>query len=203
MSTEIAARDSNKNNKQLWTNTNKKSPVIMYRNIKLIINCRDQIIQQNICGNTPSVRDVIKKNVNKLAKNLWERNPDETSEGSYGQDDDYTPSDNESPGITYKTYNDFVSAKRKHKNEHLISTGLLEAKEALNSCKPPPKKKSHREKPQSTTTTRSSPRVSQLVNTYTLRFFIGVIAKTENNSAYVIFADRTFHTIDLADESII
>ena len=75
MPTEIAARDSNKNNKQLWTNTNKKSPVIMYRNIKLIINCRDQIIQQNICGNTPSVRDVIKKNVNKLAKNLWERNP--------------------------------------------------------------------------------------------------------------------------------
>lgn len=48
--------------------------------------------------------------------------------------------------------------------------------------------------------------IGQVIKVYVQvpgRFFIGVIAKTENDIAYVIFADRTFHTIDLADESVI
>ena len=43
--------------------------------LELMNKCRDQIILQYICENTPSVREVLKKNVNKLAENLWERNP--------------------------------------------------------------------------------------------------------------------------------
>ena len=43
--------------------------------LKLINKCRDQIILQYICESTPSVRDVRRKNVNMLAKNLSRRNP--------------------------------------------------------------------------------------------------------------------------------
>eukprot|EP00956_Cyclotella_meneghiniana_P014797 scaffold22305_cov23-Cyclotella_meneghiniana.AAC.1 len=112
--------------------------------------------------------DLIAKSVQNMR--VREDDQDVTSEGSFGESNDYTPNHNESPGITYENYNDYVSAKRKHNNEYLINTGLLEAKEDLKTSKPPPKKKSHCDMPKSITTTRTSPRINQQVETYMVKY---------------------------------